>query len=170
MADPRTPFQYNFDLLPHFSFSAVMAATAEEGKCVEWCFAVGLLDSVKLCPACSSPMRLSRRARWRCTTRVLHKSGKEVERGLLTGTFFARAKIPLSSAVRLLYAWCRRDSHRNAAEMANVHEDTVSNWFAFLRSVCSKELLNIDCGVGHLDSSVSDDPSEKAEVQPRACV
>jgi hypothetical protein len=81
---------------------------------------------------------MSARGHKTCTARPLHKSGEEVERGLLTGSFLARSKIPLCSAVRHLYAWARRDSHVRAAEMAEIHVDTVSEWFAFLRSVCSQ--------------------------------
>ncbi|POM62264.1 hypothetical protein PHPALM_28602 [Phytophthora palmivora] len=48
--------------------------------------------------------------------------------------------LSLAQAARLLYAWCMRAPQVHAAEMADVSETTVSEYYAFLCALCSKQL------------------------------
>ncbi|KAG6606557.1 uncharacterized protein IUM83_14427 [Phytophthora cinnamomi] len=122
-------YQYRANNESLFALAKVMEVTCEEADCVEWCKEVGLIDKTKFCPLCSMPMRLScELKRWRCCRSTQHATGKEVNLGMLTNSFFSETKLNLCSAVRLLLAWFMRLAHGQTSELADVSERAVHNW------------------------------------------
>ncbi|OWZ04070.1 hypothetical protein PHMEG_00024092 [Phytophthora megakarya] len=125
-----------------FAMDKVLEATSNETFCVKWRMEVGLIDRHKTCPLCQLPMRLApTRKRWRSCRRTKHEGGREVCRGLLTNSFFNESKITLCTGVCLLLAWCMRLPQEQDAELAGTSERSVHQYYAFCRSMCSKELL-----------------------------
>ena len=136
------PFHYNQTKSDDYSFTRVMEVTRNEDACVEWCMSVGLLESSMLCSKCSNQMTVYVHSkRWRCCRRSQHEDGKDVQRSILSNSFFQDARIPLCKLVRLMYAWCCRHPHKVAEDMADTTSPTVSDWYSFCRDVSSTALL-----------------------------
>ncbi|ETV81646.1 hypothetical protein H257_05273 [Aphanomyces astaci] len=103
MEETQRTAQYDMSNATQFKCSTVMAATCDEAACTAWCMQVGLLKSKMLCPSCAKDMTLSG-TRWRC-----RRAGcGSIERSMKVGSFEERSKLPLSKAVRLMYAWASR--------------------------------------------------------------
>ncbi|KAK1944947.1 hypothetical protein P3T76_003480 [Phytophthora citrophthora] len=141
----ESPHLYHVEDPSLFSVATVMEATCNQGHSLLWCMEVGLIDWQKLCPTCGSNMKPScATKRWRCSRHALHANRKEVSRGMLTSVFFSDSKLKLHHSARLFLAWCMRLPQATAIEMAEVSERTVTEWYMFCRSTCSKEFLKAD--------------------------
>ncbi|KAL3664954.1 hypothetical protein V7S43_010130 [Phytophthora oleae] len=140
---------YNLLHLHKYDFAAVMDATTDEAKAAAWAMDVGLLETKMLCPQCTQPMRLNVKAKnWHCCRKKAHQGGKEVQCSILVNSWFSKMKLDLSQALRLMFAWCMRAPHTQAAHMAKASEKTVSEWYASCRVLCSKELLEGEFKIG----------------------
>ncbi|KAG6574350.1 NADPH-dependent diflavin oxidoreductase 1 [Phytophthora cinnamomi] len=136
---------HNYNLQrPHlFDFGAVMEATTDAVKAATWAMEVGLQEKAMLCPQCAQPMRLNARARyWQCCRKTRHPDGNQEQCSIFVNSWFSKMKLTLPKALRLMIEWCMRAPQSQAAHMAKVSQNTVSDWYAGCRVLCSKEPLN----------------------------
>ncbi|ETV74670.1 hypothetical protein H257_10794 [Aphanomyces astaci] len=57
------------------------------------------------------------------------------------GSFEERSKLPLSKAVRLMYAWASRNPVTVAARETEVSKVAAIDIYNFCRGICSNEML-----------------------------
>ncbi|KAF0764995.1 hypothetical protein AaE_003017 [Aphanomyces astaci] len=136
--------QYDLHDLHDFSYKEVMKVTCDEDATVAWCLKVGLLKNVMLCPKCDGAMTMSvPTKRWRCR----RSSCGDVQRSIKADSFFAKSKLPLTKAVRLMFDWASRKSVSVVTKEQEVSPTSAGDWFNFCREVCSVEMLTCEMKV-----------------------
>ncbi|KFD57715.1 hypothetical protein M514_01385 [Trichuris suis] len=99
-----------------------------------------LLKPFMDCEACHSSMNWTKHCRgkdgfaWRCQTTNCPRY--KATASIRTGSFFAHSNISLKKWMHVIYLWCERVAQKDAAERADVSENTIIHCYSLLRNVC----------------------------------
>jgi len=58
------------------------------------------------------------------------------------GSFFEEARLSVKDVLHVTFCWAAKVPVRSASAITGVHEKSVSQWYIFLKELCSKDLLN----------------------------
>ncbi|ETV81269.1 hypothetical protein H257_05833 [Aphanomyces astaci] len=117
---------YDLSALDGFTYRTLLEVTASEDACVLWCRQNGW--------------------RWRCKKKP--HADRPVEKSIRAGSFFAKSKLPLTTLLRLLYAWASHKPAKTVMDEEGVSTDTACNWYNYCRDICSAEMLASEMKIG----------------------
>ena len=143
------------------TYRDLVLATADEDTCRQWMRGNGLLANTKLC-LCGGMMTEAFYGRnvldggriWRCPT-----AGCRRTKGIRHGSLFAGSHLPLRKLLDLVYWWTIDTPVHTVELQTQVDHKTVTDWFSFLRDVCSAELLANPVRIGGVGHTVAIDES-----------
>ena len=122
-----------------------------------------LLSSSEDCDKCSTAQNtvnmverprasLSDGVTWRCPQCHAMKS-------IRTGSFFSKSRLSLMKWLLMIMFWAKEYPVTQAAEDAEIGEDTAINIYQWLREVCSTALIQMPCVLGGPQKVVQIDES-----------
>ncbi|EFO86504.1 hypothetical protein CRE_02584 [Caenorhabditis remanei] len=95
-----------------------------------------LIRNEASCGKCGNKMSLRSRGdgyEWRCR---LSKGKDCSSKSIKSDSFFAKSKLSLYQAVKILVLWNQRLSSKNIASESGVSEQSICDWKNFLREIC----------------------------------
>ncbi|CAR98867.1 Protein CBG26371 [Caenorhabditis briggsae] len=119
------------------SLSDVMTALPDEKSAANLLFNEGLIKNNVNCSKCGNPMQLRSRANgyeWRCRS---SKSKDCSSESIRHGSFFARTKLTLLQAIKVIVLWKQKNSAKQISKEVGISEQTVCDWRNFLREICT---------------------------------
>ena len=140
--------------------NVIMDKTKTTRECVDYLMTLRLLASTVVCSKCTAQMALSPRKSisdgwlWRCSS-----SQCRTTVSIKKGSFFENMHISLSKYILVIYYWSQNVSSQNTVQFTGVSRKSVGNIFAFLREICSKQLIDSPTPLGEPGKTVQIDDS-----------
>ena len=75
------------------------------------------------------------------------------------GSFFENNNLKFSQIVKIVYCWGHKVSHTVAVDITGMRANTLTDWFAHLRRVCSHRLIHHPYQIGGPGMDVQIDES-----------
>ena len=110
-----------------------------------------------LTPKCDSCNRMMSKRNGRNSYRC-HKCSKE--RSAFKGTFFSNCRIPLSTALFLVWAWCGQLTWLQVYQFTGLSKDTCTKWWVYLRELVTQLVRQTDNRIGGEGKVVQIDESK----------
>ena len=131
------------------------------------CFWLLIRERDFLTPKCDSCNRMMSKRNGRNSYRC-HKCSKK--RSAFKGTFFSNCRIPLSTALFLVWAWCGQLTWLQVYQFTGLSKDTCTKWWVYLRELVTQLVRQTDNRIGGEGKVVQIDESKFGKRKKRRVV
>jgi len=98
---------------------------------------------------------------WRCPPKTCRAAVS-----IRKGSFFEGAHLPLQKLLDLAYYWAIYGSHAEVKRQVDLENQSVTDWFSFMRDLCTFDLLSNPVQLGGQGHIVAIDETVVARAKP----
>jgi len=127
--------------------------------CIEWLATRGLLANTRVCEVCpgngnvlcrlrNSADVMHDQCKWHCPT-----VGCTYKKSVRHAYFFLGSHLSLQQIVELIFHWCRDHREVEVKDELDIGDETVVDWYNFVRDVCGLWVTDHAVKIGGVDAA-----------------